>query len=60
MIGHRRLMGSSREGEKEWFTVDPSHRHVGIIHVKCNSPAELFHACRHVYTLHLFRVCGTS
>ena len=41
-------------------TVDPSHLHVGIIYVTCNSPAELFHACRHVYTLHLFRVCVTS
>ena len=40
--------------------VDPSHRHVGIIYVNCNSPAELFHACRHVYALHLFRVYGTS
>jgi len=41
-------------------TVDPSHRHVGIIYVNRNSPAELSHACRHVYALHLFRVCGTS
>jgi hypothetical protein len=41
-------------------TVDPSHRHVGIVYVNRNSPAELFHACRHVYALHLFRVCGTS
>ena len=41
-------------------TVDPSHHHVGIIYVNRNSPAELFHACRHVYSLHLFRVCGTS
>jgi len=41
-------------------TVDLSHLHVGIIYVTCNSPGELFHACRHAYTLHLFRVCVTS
>ena len=33
---------------------------MGIIYVTCNSPGELFHACRHAYTLHLFRVCVTS
>jgi hypothetical protein len=41
-------------------TVNPSRRHVGFIYVNCSSPVELFHACRHVYALHLFLICGTS
>ncbi len=55
-----RLPFFQRFSNRSAATVDTSHLHVGIIYVTCNSPAELFHACRHVYTLHLFRVCVTS